>query len=91
MFETVALIITAGTAGAGYVGSKRFVQQRLRFVDEVQKPAAAVVAGAVATLAAAPVVALLPLVGTGTALVFGLAVYAGTRAGAKAIKRWIGG
>jgi len=93
MFETVAALVTAtmatGAAGAGYVGSKRFVKRRLRFVEQIQKPGAAIVAGTVAALAAVPVVALLPFVGGGTALLFGIAVGAGTRAGARQISRWI--
>jgi|OpeIllAssembly_1097287.scaffolds.fasta_scaffold294328_2 hypothetical protein len=95
MFETLAFLVTAtmasGAAGAGYVGSKRFVKDKLRYVDQVQKPSAAVIAGTVAGLAALPVVALLPFVGAGTALVFGVAVGAGTRAGVRQIRRWIPG
>ena len=94
MFEAIGFLIgtaaTTGAVGAGYVGTKRFVKQRLRFVDQVQSPRAPLVAGAVATLAATPVVALLPLVGGVTAVLFGVAVGAGTRAGAREIHRWIG-
>jgi len=93
MFETIAALATAtlatGAAGAGYVGSKRFVKQRLRFVDQIQKPGVAVAVGTVAALAALPVVALLPFVGGGTALLFGVAVGAGTRAGARQIRNWV--
>ncbi|NJD11550.1 MAG: hypothetical protein FIB01_14325 [Gemmatimonadetes bacterium] len=93
MFETIAALATVtmagGAAGAGYVGSKRFVKERLRFEDQIQRPGAAIVAGPVAALAAVPVVALLPFVGGGTALLFGVAVGAGTRAGARQIRRWI--
>lgn len=92
MFETIAALATltmaGGAAGAGYVGTRRFVKQRLRFVDQIQKPGVAVVAGTVAALAALPVVALLPFVGGGTALLFGVAVGAGTRAGARQIRNW---
>lgn len=95
MLETIGFLlgaaVTTGAAGAGYVGTKRFVKQRLRFVDEVQSPRAPLMAGAAATLVAAPVVALLPLVGGVTAVLFGVAVGAGTRAGAREIRRWIGG
>lgn len=95
MLETIGFLMgaaaTTGAVGAGYVGTKRFVKQRLRFVDEVQSARAPLVAGAVATLVAAPVVALLPLVGGATAVLFGVAVGAGTRAGAREIRRWIGG
>jgi hypothetical protein len=93
MFETLAALTTvtmaSGAAGAGFVGSKRFVKDRLRYVDAVRKPSAAFIAGGVATLAAVPVVALVPFIGGGTALLFGLAVGAGTRAGARALGRWL--
>jgi hypothetical protein len=95
MFETIAAVATVtmatGATGAGYIGTKRFVKQRLRYVDEVHKPTAAVIAGTVALLIAVPVVALVPFIGTGTAVLFGLAVGAGTRAGSREIRRWIAG
>ena len=69
----VELIIlgAAASIGIGYVKVRRFVRERLRFVDAVQEPAAPFAVGAVAALAAAPLVWLLPVVGAGTALVFG--------------------
>src|SRR5690606_38047878 len=60
-----------------------FVSERLRYVDAAHKPSAPLLAGLAATAVAAPVVWLLPIVGTGTALAFGAAVGLGTRAGAK--------
>jgi hypothetical protein len=91
MLELIGLVMTAGATGAGYVGARRFVKDRLRYVDEVQKPSAPVVAGAVAAAAAIPVVALVPLIGVPTALLFGTAVGMGTRAGVREIRRWLGG
>ncbi|HSJ13641.1 MAG TPA: hypothetical protein VK939_04445 [Longimicrobiales bacterium] len=91
MFELIGLAMTVGATGAGYVGARRFVKERLRFVDEVQKPAAPLVAGAVAAAAAVPVVALVPLIGIPTALLFGAAVGVGTRSGVREIRRWLGG
>lgn len=77
------LIATGLAAGAGYVYTRQFVSRRLRYVDAVQKPAAPVVAGVAAALAMAVPVALLPVVGAGTALVFGAAVAAGVASGRK--------
>ena len=82
--------LTTGAVGVGYVGTKRFVRRRLRYVDEVQSPTAPLISGTVAALVAAPVVAVLPLVGAPTALLFGVAVGAGTRAGARE-NRYLGG
>ena len=79
----------AGAAGFGYLRSKSFVARRLRYVDAVQSPAAPIVAGAAATALATPVVWALPIVGAGTAIVFGIATAVGTRAGVKQIRRFI--
>ncbi|MGH7447972.1 MAG: hypothetical protein ACREK1_06995 [Longimicrobiales bacterium] len=93
MFEMMAGLIgltaAAGAAGVGYFRSKSFVARRLRFVEAVQAPIAPFVVGAAATAVAAPVVWVLPIVGAGTAVVFGLATAAGTRAGVKQIRRFI--
>lgn len=77
------LIATGLAAGAGYIYTRSFVKNRLRYVDAVQKPAAPIIAGAVAALAAAVPVALLPVVGLGTAVVFGASVAAGVASGRK--------
>jgi len=77
----IGLIVAAVTLGAGYVYTRRFVRERLRFVDAVRRPAAPLVAGAATALLAAPVVALLPLVGAGTALAAGIGVAAGVASG----------
>ena len=52
MFELLAIAIAGGVSFFGYVKTRKFVRERLRFVDGVQKPMAPVVAGSVATLAA---------------------------------------
>jgi hypothetical protein len=81
------LIAAAAAAGVGYVRSRSFVARRMRFVDAVQRPAAPLIAGAAAMALAVPVVWVLPIIGGGTALIFGIAVAAGTRAGARNIRR----
>lgn len=91
MFELIALALSGAGAFFGYVKSRQFVRGRLRYVDNVQKPVAPVVAGTVAAVAAAPVVWALPIVGTGAALAFGIAVGLGTRAGVRDIQTGKGG
>lgn len=87
MLMGLAGLTAAGTAAVvGYVQSRRFVSRRLRYVDAIQSPAAPFVAGAAAVVVAAPVVWALPIVGGGTALIFGIATAAGTRAGVKRIR-----
>ncbi len=86
----IALIVmlVAGTATFfGFRETRRFVRRRLRYVDAAQSGKAPFIAGAAATLIAGPVVWALPLVGAGTALLFGLGVGSGFAAGAKDISR----
>lgn len=83
MFELIALAI-AGVAGVGgHIKSRRFVGKRLRYTSLVEKPALGLWAGVGATLAAAPVVALLPIVGAGTAIALGAGVGTGVALGVK--------
>jgi hypothetical protein len=83
--------IAAAVTLLGYWQAKRFTRNRLRFVDAVQKPTSAALAGLGAAAIAWPVTWLLPIVGTGTALLFGAAVAVGVSAGARDIRRRIGG
>lgn len=87
MIELLILGAAAGGIGAGYVRMRAFVRERLRFVDAVQRPVIPVLAGAAAALAAAPVVWLLPVVGGGTAMVFGAGVGLAVRHGARDVRR----
>jgi hypothetical protein len=73
----------------GFMVSRRFVENRLRYVDAVQSPLAAFVAGGVATIVAIPLT-ILPLVGLGTAILFGVGVFTGVASGAREIRRRIG-
>ncbi len=80
------LALSVAAAIGGFVLARRFVQQRLRFVDGIRSPVAPFVAGLVAALIAWPA-ALLPLVTTGTAAIFGIGAGLGTASGIKALKR----
>ncbi len=80
--------IAAGAAGIfGHTRARSFVGRRLRFTSMVEKPYLGVAAGVTATIVAAPVVALIPVIGVGTALVFGAGVGTGAALGAKDAKR----
>jgi hypothetical protein len=87
MLELLGLIAASTAAVAGYTRSRQFVVQRLRYVDAVRSPVAPVVAGAAAAAVAMPIVWVVPLIGGGTALLFGAAVGLGTRAGVNRISR----
>lgn len=91
MFELFGLLIAGAAAATGYIKTRDFVRRRLRFVDAVQRGSAPILAGGVAAVAAAPVVWVLPLVGAGTALLFGISVGAGVRAGSRDIRRLLRG
>jgi hypothetical protein len=76
-------LIVAGALGiASHVKSRDFVQRRLRYTTFVEKPAIGVVAGVATALVAAPLVAVIPFVGVGTALALGVGVGTGVSLGA---------
>lgn len=87
MIELLIFGAVAGGIGAGYTRLRRFVRDRLRFVDAIQSPIAPLAAGAVGAIVAAPVVWLLPVVGGGTALLVGAGVGLAVRHGARDIRR----
>lgn len=87
MFGLIGLAIAFGASWFGYSTARRFVRERLRYVEAALSPGAAIMAGLVAAIVAYPIVWLLPIVGPGTAIVFGLGTGLGTRAGAVDVKR----
>lgn len=82
MLEIIGMAAAGAAAVAGHLKSRDFVSRRLRFTSFVEKPALGVAAGVGAAILAAPVVALLPFVGAGTALAFGVGVGTGVAVGA---------
>jgi hypothetical protein len=83
----ITMAAAAGVAGVGYVQTRGFVSRRLRYVDQAQSPAAPVLAGIAAAVIAMPVVAFIPFIGAGTAVLFGIAVGLGPRAGVRTFGR----
>jgi hypothetical protein len=86
MIELLIVGVAVGGCAGAYYRFRRFVRERLRFVDVVQDGRAPVVVGGLAALAAAPVVWVLPVVGAGTALAFGAGVGLAVRHGARDIR-----
>ncbi len=83
MFTLIAMGI-AGVSGVfGHIKSRHFVGQRLRYTSIVEKPALGLWAGVAAVIVAAPVVAILPIVGAGTAIAIGAGVGTGVALGVK--------
>jgi len=87
MLTLLTLGIAAAAGILGHTRARSFVGRRLRFTSLVEKPYLGVAAGVAAAVVASPVAALLPLVGAGTAIVFGAGVGTGAALGAKDAKR----
>ncbi len=86
MFNLIAFIIAAVVAVVGYTAAKKFVRDRLRFVEGAHKPTTPVIAGIGAYLVAMVAVGLLPIVGIGTAISFALSVAFGAAAGSREVR-----
>ena len=86
MFSMIAIIIATVAAIFGYNAAKRFVRDRLRFVEGAHKPTAPIIAGISTFLIGWLVVGLLPIVGIGTAISFALSVAFGAAAGSREVK-----
>lgn len=86
MFGFLSIVITLGAVWFGYGTARRFVRERLRYVDGALTGGAAIVAAIGATVVAWPLAWFLPLVTGGTAIAFGIAVGLGARAGASDVK-----
>ena len=86
---SLAISIALGFAISitGFTIARRFVRERLRFVDAAHRASAPFLAGAGAALLALPIAALLPFIGAGTAIVFGISVGMGVSQGAKDVRR----
>ena len=86
IFSTIAFLIAAVVSVFGYSASKKFVRDRLRFVEGAHKVTTPIIAGIGAYLIAMIVVGFLPIVGLGTAIAFGLSVAFGAAAGSREVK-----
>jgi hypothetical protein len=87
MFGLIGLGIAAAAGVVGHMRARKFVGRRLRFTSFVEKPYLGLALGVTAAVVASPVVAVLPLVGAGTAIAFGTGVGTGVALGAQDAKR----
>jgi hypothetical protein len=83
MFELIGIGIAGAVSVYGHLKSRKFVRRRLRYTSMVEKPGLGIAAGVVAAVLVAPIAGILPLIGTGTALLFGAGVGTGVSMGAK--------
>ncbi len=86
MFTLLAYAASLVVTYVGYSMARTFMRERLRFVTAAQSFWAPIIAGAGAALVATPVVALLPLIGAGTAVAFGVSVGFGVANGQRDIR-----
>jgi len=90
MFETLGmflwLVITGVASIGGYIGMKRFVRDRLRYVEGIHKRPLPLIAGVAAAAIAVPLT-VLPVINMGTALLFGIGVATGASSGRRDLKR----
>ncbi len=87
MLQLLGFAISAAAVLIGYTQARAFVSERLRYVDAAQSGFAPVIAGVGATLLGGAVAGLLPLVGAGTALAFGISVGVGVANGQRQVRR----
>lgn len=90
MFEFLGsmlwIIITGIASIGGFVAVKRFVRERLRFVDGVRKPGVPLIAGIAAGAVALPLT-VFPIINIVTAFLFGIGVGTGVAAGRRELKK----
>jgi hypothetical protein len=87
VFALLAFALSTAAVIIGFTQAKDFVARRLRYVDAARSPLAPIVAGVGAAIVAAPIVWLLPFVGAGSAIAFGLSVAFGVVAGNKNVRQ----
>ncbi len=85
----ISFVVASIVAIVLHSGTRRFVRNRLRYVDAVQKGSAPWLAGAAVFLASLVIVPILPFVGIGTAIAAALAVGSGVAAGARDIRQGV--
>jgi len=83
MFSLIAACIAGASGIIGHMKSRDFVGRRLRYTSIVEKPMLGVWAGVGATVLAAPLVAVLPIVGAGTAIAIGAGIGTGVALGVR--------
>jgi hypothetical protein len=91
MIFLLSYLASTVLAIVGFAQARAFVTRRLRYVDVVHSRLAPIVAGVGAALLALPLVAIIPFLGLGTALSFGISVGAGVLAGSRDVRGRLSG
>jgi hypothetical protein len=83
----ISIAISLVVTSLGYATARKYVRERLKYVDAVHTMKAPIIAGIVGWALFMPLTWVLPwFIGLGTAIVFGLSVGLGVRAGANDIR-----
>jgi hypothetical protein len=85
IFTLLSIGISLAVSSLGFAMARKYVRDRLKFVDAVHTMKAPIIAGLIAWAVFMPLT-MFPLLGLGTAIVFGLSVGLGVRAGARDIR-----
>jgi hypothetical protein len=86
MITLLGIVAAWVAAIAGYQQARKFVRERLRYVDGVQKSFVPLKVGVIAGVATLPIAWVLPVITSGAALLFGSAVGFGVAAGRRDIR-----
>ena len=87
MFELLGVMALGALVYGSYSATRRFVRDRLRYVDAAQKRFAPWMAGLATATVLLPVTWILPFVGFGTAVLLGAGVGFGVSRGAADVRR----
>jgi hypothetical protein len=87
IFGFISLVLTVSVVYYGYSTARRFVRDRLRFVEGARKPHIPFVVTLAVLAVAVPLAWLLPFVGVGSAVALGLGVGVGVAAGGRDLRR----
>jgi len=92
LFLAIRLALVFTVALVGFIASRKFVENRLRYVDAAQSPIAPFLAGGGSFVLAALVFSIpfIPFVGIWTAAAFGLGVFTGVASGGRENRRRLG-
>lgn len=87
MFAFISLVLTLSVVYYGYTTARRFVRDRLRYVEGARKPHIPFLVAFAVLAVTVPIAAILPFIGVGSALALGVGVGAGVAAGGRDLRR----
>ncbi len=88
MIALIILALTAVAAFTGYRAARRFVREKLRYVDSAQSRWTPWMAAGLAAVVALPVAGLLPGFGAGSAILISASIGLGVARGARDIRQY---